>query len=185
MLIDETNLSNVIVNYNDYDPISLELIKDLPKSKLFFVTNKLNNKKYAYDAINWFIHISNDRRHPVTREKLSNSELWDLYLTTIKEFDNILDIDLLQLLQKSLQNYHSGKIKIINEGKKAKIVPVSPLFLINILQFSLLEKSDVSNTKTYNLVYQLKDARDSITIVCKKKEATIEIPMNMCLTIGK
>ena len=65
-----------------------------------------------YDAINWFIHISNDRRHPITRNKLSNEELWNLYLVTTKQIENIIDIELLRLLYKSLDIYHSAKIKL-------------------------------------------------------------------------
>ena len=185
MTFKELDLSNVVVNYDDYDPISLELIKDLPESKLFFITNKRNNKKYAYDAINWFIHISNDRRHPITREKLSNQELWDLYLTTTKEFNNIVDIGLLQLLQKSLQKYHSAKVKLIKDGTKAKIVPVSPLFLITIQKLKLIEKSILTNTKSFKIIYQLCDTRNSQSVVCDKQEATIQIPIEMMLTISK
>ena len=111
---------DIIVNYHDHDPISLELIKELPKSQLFFITN--NNKKYAYDAINWFIHISNDRRHPLTRMKLKSKELWDLYLITIRELDNIIDIELLKLLYKSLDIYQSGKIKLDIKENKASVL---------------------------------------------------------------
>ena len=38
------SIINAVVNYDDVDPISLEKIKDLPSSQLFYVTNKKTRK---------------------------------------------------------------------------------------------------------------------------------------------
>ena len=176
------SLSDIIVNYNDIDPISLEKIKDLPSNKLFFLTNKKTNKKYAYDAINWFIHISNDKRHPITRNKLSNQELWNLYLTTIREYDTILDIDLLQLINKSLNLYHSKKIKLKKEDNKIMVVPVSPLFNLKIKKLNLISKNDV--TKEYNLIYQLMESRNHNSLVCDNLSVIIKMPEKLFISFG-
>lgn len=182
MVFINDNLPNTIVNYLDCDPISLELIQDLPLSRLFFVTNKQNNKKYAYDAINWFIHISNDRRHPITRNKLSNEELWNLYLVTTKQIENIIDIELLRLLYKSLDIYHSAKIKLKKKDNKCILLPISPLFTINIEKLQLQNKGH--KMKIYSLTYGLTDSRDNKTIICQNQEATITLPNAMSLSFS-
>ncbi len=182
--MDNNDLSNIVVNYNEHDPISLELIKDLPLSKLFFVTNKITNKKYAYDAINWFIHIANDRRHPITREKLSIDELWNLYLIATTEYNFITDIGLIKLLQKSIDKYHSPKIKFLKDNKNVvKIIPVSPLFSITIKKFSTIFKNNL--IKRYKLVYQLVDSRNRKNIVCDQRQATLELPIDMNMTFSQ
>ena len=173
---------NAVVNYDDVDPISLEKIKDLPSSQLFYVTNKKTRKVYAYDAINWFIHISNDRTHPITRQKLNNKELWDLYLTTVSQYNNIFDIELLKLLDKSLQKYHSNKIIFKKQHDKknyVKIFAESPLFNIKIRKLIKLNKNSyVNNYIVYDLVYCLLDSRDQ-NPVFENLNAQIQLPSDM------
>ena len=173
------SIIDAVVNYDDVDPISLEKIKDLPSSKIFYVTNKITKKTYAYDAINWFIYISNDRTHPITKQKLSTKELWDVYLTTIAEYNNIYDIDLLTLLDKSLQKYHSNKIvfkKQRDDSNFVKIFAESPLFNIKIKK--LMKMSTDKHFSLYSLVYTLLDSRDQ-NPVFENLNAQIQLPINM------
>lgn len=176
---------DIVVNHNDVDPISLEKINKLAMNNVFLVTNKITKQLYAYDAMNWFIYISQDRRHPLTRNRLSEQELWQLYLTVREQISNIKDKQLLELIKKSIKIYHSKKILLKKEDIKiVKIIPESPLFKIKIKYLhQIIDDLDNNIYKTYDFVYSLIDSRDNKTTILDNLTAIIKIPMNMTIKI--
>ena len=176
--------TNIVVNYNDHDPISLEKIDTLQVQNVFFVKNKITNKMYAYDAKNWFIYISENKKHPITKQYLTKNEFWELYLTVRQSlsFIKINDPELYPLINQALQKYHSNKIKFIKiNNKKHKVIPISPLFIISIKK---LTKVKYDNTKTYHLIYSLIDSRNSKNKIFTNLSATITCDKTIELCFG-
>lgn len=179
------SFEDIVVNHNDVDPISLEKINELSLNNVFLVTNKITKELYAYDALNWFIYISQDRRHPLTRNRLSDEELWELYLNVRERISNIKDKDLLELLKKSIRVYHSKKILLKKENNKlVKIIPESPLFKIKIKFFNqIIDENDDNLYKTYDFVYSLLDSRNKNSTLLDNLSAIIKIPLSMSIKI--
>lgn len=184
-------LDNIVINHNDIDPISLEKINELPINNVFYVKNKLTNNLYAYDAANWFVYISNDRRHPITKNQLSHNELWELYLTTIQQIPYIKDNNLLELIKNSINKYNSKKILLKKINKTSlKIIPESPLMTLKINYFKKIEKTEENKNsfnfethKLYKLRYSLMHSLTNKEIISNLK-VTLQIPKNMFISFG-
>ncbi len=179
-------LSTIVVNYSDNDPISLEKISELESDNIILIKNKLTEYVYAYDAIHWFIYISENRTHPITKQHLSNEEFWELYFTVRNKLPYIQKTDsmLYSLIINAIQKYHSKKIILKKKNNKQfKIIPESPLFNIKITYFSK-KICDEKDQKQYDMTYNLFDNRNVKKIIYKDLSITITCDSSVILSFG-
>ena len=179
--------ADFVANYEDADPISLEDIQNLQTNNIFFVTNKITKNLYAYDAKNWFIYISENRRHPITKKYLTNQEFWDLYLliqTNLKTIQQT-DPELFPLITKAIEKYHSKKILFQKTTQNNyKIIPVSPLFNLTICKMKKINENDENeNIIHYHIIYNLIDSRNKKTIF-KNISVTVQCPNDVFISFG-
>ena len=164
-------------NYQDHDPITLEPIKDIPRTHIAFITCPATNRFMACDAVAWatYFATSNTTKHPCTRQKIRGSDVWTCFMTA-RPF---LKHDVLAVYQST---------KLIASQKSRGLVaihPSSPLFCIKIFNLSsILQQGDLSK-KLWTFVYALQETHRpaSIANVTHKLTITLSLPANSRIQI--
>lgn len=62
-------LNHPLSNADDRDPITLELISEIPQDRLFYMRTA-PGRRMGFDACGWLPWLLRDGRHPVTRERV-------------------------------------------------------------------------------------------------------------------
>ena len=149
-----------VSNFYDRDILSLEPIRDLDPSKVFFLCSKHNNKLQACDSEAWLGYFVNHYCfHPVTKQRIDNDCVWECFLKCRR---------FLPESHKDMQKCNSSKLcgqeAISANGKKfIKITPQSPL--VRILLGGMTNTGVITpNGPEKKLTYKLCDSRDSTVI---------------------
>ena len=130
-------------NYVEEDPISFELIKDLPQHNTFFITCPITNKFYAYDAVAWATYFitHSTSKNPCTMTTINPVDMWSCYETARR----YLPIN----LQKKFKSWDIYLKKI--SPKFLRLHTISPLYTIQVIDVQITQ-CDTDITKHVCLV---------------------------------
>jgi hypothetical protein len=148
-----------VANYDDVDPISLELISSLRAEDTFQVTNPHTKEVSAYDADAWLSYFAQGERNttnPTTRLALSPNEVWACFEAVARKGCSDDDARVAICLSHEVKG-------VIDHNKGCiRLFPASPLFNLSVCHM----KSSARDGRTaFHVKYRLVDSRNSARIV--------------------
>ena len=157
--------SQICCNYNEFDPISLELIRDLSFDRLFFIKNEITSNVYAYDSIAWLQYFLTNKKHPVNRMKIENEDIWSCFQSALRVLpDN----------NETLISYRSKNVNVHMKNSVIYFRPLSPLLSISL---RYTKTKYISNLKKeIEVCYRLTSNIDYQEVICDQKTITVTCP---------
>lgn len=187
----------VVHNQDDVDPISLEAVSGLAEGERF-VVEVAEGVRHAYDADAWLSHLvtssvhQRERRHVVTRQSLSPTEVWACFHTCLTGMEraaaagDLKEEEEDERLKVCLSHHIAGTRMLLDERRgRVKLHPVSPLFNMRVKRLAQVKdrpppspsptEPDVP-LKRVRVVYDLVDSRDAKRVVCEERSVEIVCP---------
>jgi hypothetical protein len=156
-----TTASQVVCNYDDVDPISLESIKEMIAGGGSMFHVQQTQGVCAYDADAWLSHLTTAGRkrvHPATRVALSPYEVWACFLACQSAHVDTEPAD------PRIALCLSGRIEATRVDGVVSIRPESPLLNLSVRSMQLVPPGPSHGAAMYQrfaLQYSLVDSRDS------------------------
>lgn len=161
--------SRSVCNWNDSDPISLETIKDLPLSRIFFTIGH-KGKLMGYDCIPWlkYFAMNCNRKHPANKVMMTPDDIWQCYLTALRILPN---------WNETICKYHATSIVAKKKSNTyVEFYPTSPL--VNLSFRKMNTETLGPKQKRVHINYQLLDKRN-FKPMTKILTTSIDLPLHV------
>lgn len=160
-------------NLDDTDPISLDRIRDLKHP--FYMTKTVPGRVEAYDSVHWVAYMAHGlpKRpvHPCTRKRIHPIDVVACFERAARK---------LGATHKDVLALQSTKVNVTVKGDRVVFQPVSPIFLLSILQMS--ERARNTTTKEVRFRYKLVRA-DDLKNPWLTNSVVVEIPLRCKICI--
>lgn len=153
-------LNHPLSNADDRDPITLELIADIPRDRLFYMRTA-SGRRMGFDACAWLPWLLHDGRHPSTRERVPRSTVRACLRTAnayLKKNPAESTVQLRAAIEKYTQDLKIQYITLVSlhPVRWFMLLVVSPLKRLQSLHVEI--SSGVHPQATVS--YEVTDARD-------------------------
>ena len=168
-------MSVLAYNFGDSDPISMEVLSELPSRQVALLTCPVTGRIFACDALAWATYFAKTptRKHPCSRAPMRAEDVWACYL---QAFD-LLEDD----VKATFRSFSLTAVRgVAEDASTVSICPMSPLF--DLIMYELSSSAPVGTRKTWSFLYSLSDSRDSRQVTHRLR-VTMDLGVDECVLV--